>query len=77
MGRSLARMDFEQLLDLQNTLDVRLFTGNLSWSQYEREWLSLLRASGYTLNDYEVGVDRRWDYIERLRNLPASRRGLA
>lgn len=70
-------MDFEQLLDLQDTLDIRLFTGNLSWSQYEREWLSLLKAAGYTLNDYELGIDRRWDYIEKLRNMPTVRRGVA
>lgn len=77
MGRSWPRMDFEQLLALQETLDVRLFLEDLTWSQYEREWMSLLQAAGYTLREYELGIDRRWDYLDRLRQLPPVKRGLA
>lgn len=61
-------MDFEQLLSLQDVLDERLVLGELTWSQYEREWLALLRAAGYTQRDYELGIDRRWDYLHRARS---------
>jgi len=57
------RMDFEQLLRLQNVLDLMLFTEHLSYDEYDREWNSLLSVAGYTMRDYEAGIDRRWDYI--------------
>lgn len=77
MGRRWPRMDFEQLLSLQETLDLRLFVEELTWSQYEREWLSLLAAAGYTLREYELGIDRRWDYLDCLRIRQPAQRGLA
>lgn len=77
MGRIRPRMDFEQLLSLQDVLDERLISGELGLFQYEREWAAVLLAAGYTARDYELGVDRRWDYIDRLRKLPPVRRGLA
>ena len=70
-------MDFEQLLSLQEVLDLQLFTEHLTWQQYEREWLSLLKVAGYTLNEYELGIDRRWDYLDCLRKRPPPMRGLA
>lgn len=60
------RLEFEQLLRLQDILDVRLFLGDMTWGQYEREWLQLLAAAGYTLKEYELGIDRRWDHLHRL-----------
>ena len=77
MGRTRPRMDFEQLLSLQDLLDMQLFLGELTWSQYEREWLSVLSTAGYSFRDYELGIDRRWDYLDRLRRLPHTQRGLA
>lgn len=74
MGRLRSRMDFEQLLSLQDVLDERLVFGELTWSQYEREWLALLRAAGYTQRDYELGIHRRWDHLHRVRPVA---RGLA
>jgi hypothetical protein len=68
-------MDFEQLLSLQDILDIQLINGELTWLQYEREFMSLLRATGYSLRDYEEGIDRRWDYIAALRCIAP--RGLA
>lgn len=77
MGRHRPRMDFEQLLSLQDVLDMQLFLGEMTWSQYERDWLSLLTAAGYTFRDYELGIDRRWDYLDRLRCQRPVQRGLA
>lgn len=68
MGRHRPRMDFEQLLSLQDLLDAQLIREEMTWSQYESAWQDLLKAAGYTLGDYELGIDRRWDYIDRLRN---------
>lgn len=70
-------MDFEQLLSLQDVLDTQLLDGVVSWAQYEREWLLLLSAAGYTLRDYELSIDRRWDYLDRLRKSAPVVRGLA
>lgn len=61
-------MDFEELLTLQDVLDQQLIHGEVSWAQYEREWIQLLAAAGYTPREYEQGIDRRWDYIEKLHN---------
>lgn len=67
MGHLQFRMDFEQLLSLQDVLDERLVFGELTWSQYESEWLALLRAADYTQRDYELGINRRWDYLHLVR----------
>ena len=69
MGQFWSRMNFEQLLTLQDDLDARFIRDELSLSQYEIEWSSLLSASGYTEQEYESGIDRRWDYIDYLREL--------
>lgn len=61
-------MDFEQLLSLQDLLDTQLILEEMTWSQYESAWKDLLKAAGYTMLDYELAIDRRWDYIDRLRN---------
>ncbi len=61
----LRRMDFEQLLSLQDVLDVKLCFEGMSLVEYELEWLELLLASGYTPRDYELLVDRRWDHLTK------------
>lgn len=66
MGLRWVRMDFESLLLLQDVLDVRLINGEIGLFEYEREWRSMLAAAGYTPKEYELGIDRRWDYILRL-----------
>lgn len=66
MGRFRPCIDFEQLLRLQDILDIRLFTGDMTWWQYEREFAALLLAAGYTYRDYQELVDRRWDHLHRL-----------
>lgn len=63
MGHRRPRMDFELLLSLQDVLDTRLVFGDLVWGQYEREWLQVLAAAGYTVREYELGIDRRWDNL--------------
>jgi hypothetical protein len=62
------RLDFEQLLALQDVLDLNVVTNRISWTQYEREWLSLLKASGYTIDDYEEMIDCRWEDCKKLRS---------
>lgn len=69
-GNTSLKIAFEQLLVLQDRLDIELINGELSWSSYEREWLSLLRLAGYTIREYEILIDARWDYIEALRHRP-------
>jgi hypothetical protein len=60
MARSL-RLDFEDLLRLQDVLDIRLVLGEISWSRYEREWRHLLKVAGYSMIEYERCIDARWD----------------
>lgn len=71
------RLDFEQLLLLQDVLDVRLVLGELSPPEHELEWTSLLSVSGYTSSEYELGIDDRWDRLTALRTARTRKRGLA
>ena len=63
-------MDFEDLLAVQDNLDERLLDGSIERLQYEREWSELLRAAGWTEDEYAAQIDLRWDYIDRLRAIP-------
>jgi len=70
-------MDFEQLLVLQDELDSQLCNRQITWEQYENEWLSLLKAAGWTHSEYEREIDERWDRLDALRTKPSRRFGMA
>ncbi len=73
MTRPRRRLDFEQLLSLQDVLDMQLVDQTMSLDEYEREWTSLLDSAGYTPEEYERLIDQRWDDIEQLRKNPIRR----
>jgi len=57
-------MNFEDLLQVQDELDVQLVMGDISMSDYDREWSEILAVTGWTEKEYEEQIDRRWDYID-------------
>lgn len=60
----------DQLADIQNDLDDMLANGEMTLSDYEREWADTLQSLGWTPEMYEKEIDRRWDYVDRSRDVP-------
>lgn len=63
LGRRPAVVTIDQLTSIQEELDELLTSGELSLSDYEREWLETLQSFGWTPDMYEREVDRRWEYV--------------
>lgn len=68
------RMPFEDLLTLHDDLDERLQAGDLDPADWDREWDEVLRAAGWSGPEYELELDRRWDYLDSLRKQPTKHR---
>ena len=69
-GSKKKRMPFEELLELEKRLEQNLVDGKISGRQYAKEWDEVLRASGWTPDEYDEEQDRRWDHIDMLRATP-------
>lgn len=67
------RMQFEQLLLLQEALDEMWVSGVLSLDDYDSEWLSVLHAAGYSEEEYGQMIDDRWDRLDVLRSVKVER----
>lgn len=52
---------FEQLLFILDDLDRMFIAGRMSWHEYHSEWMGVLTASGYTIDEYIAALDKRWD----------------
>jgi len=63
-------MGFEQLSSMHDVLDNQLVNDEISLSEYEKEWNDLLRSVGWTPERYERELDRRWDYVDKTRDIP-------
>jgi hypothetical protein len=66
----------EDLMNVQDDLDVKLQSGLLSRREYDREWNDALRTFGWTSDQYEAEIDRRWDYIDQMRAVPPRLRSM-
>ena len=60
----------DMLSSFQSSLDDKLTNGELTLSEYEREWIDTLKSVGWTEDMYEREVDRRWDYVDSTRDVP-------
>lgn len=69
-----SKMSFEDLSDIQDKLDRLVATGKIHVLDYNDRWLDVLRAAGWTQDQYDAERDRRWDYIDSERELPVKRR---
>lgn len=67
------KMSFEELLDMQDKLDNMVASGRLLMRDYDARWTDVLDAAGWTQDQYAAELDRRWDYIDSERALPAKR----
>lgn len=69
-GRSKKRMPFEDLLELEKRLEQSLVNGKINSRKHANEWADVLKAAGWTAEEYELEQDRRWDYVDMLRAVP-------
>lgn len=69
-GSKKKRMPFEDLLELEKRLEQGLVNGRISERQYAKEWDEVLKAAGWTPDEYVEEQDRRWDYVDMLRAVP-------
>ncbi len=60
----------DMLTSFQSSLDDKLAAGELTLSEYEREWIDTLKSVGWTEDMYEREVDRRWEYVDSTRDVP-------
>ena len=60
----------DMLSSFQSSLEDKLANGEMTLSEYEREWIDTLKSVGWTEDMYEREVDRRWDYVDSTRDVP-------
>lgn len=63
-------VSLDTLSSIQNDLDERLASGEMTREEYEQEWRDVLQSVGWTEDDYAEEVDRRWDYVDSTRDVP-------
>lgn len=56
-------VSFDELLRLQDESDLRLALFEIDLSEYNNDWKELLSLCGYTQQEYEDRIDRRWDVL--------------
>jgi len=74
---ALHKMPFELVLDMMDDLDIKLTKGIINIRTYEKEHNEILRASGYSQEEFEQKLDDRWDYIENIRAVPEPERAFS
>jgi len=57
------RATIESLISVLVELDEDLVSGRLDRFTYEREHDELVRAAGWTPEELDAEIDRRWDWI--------------
>ena len=57
------KIPIEQLIKVEFYLDERFANGDIDWSEYEQEHLELINAAGWSKQEYELEIDRRWDWL--------------
>lgn len=67
---ALHKMMPEALLDMLDDLDQKLAAGIISKKKYDFEHNDILKAAGWTQQEYEDLVDSRWGYIDDMRAVP-------
>ncbi len=67
------KMSFEDLRNMQDKLDDMVMSGRLQMLDYDDRWADVLAAAGWTPDQYNAELDRRWDYIDSERAQPPKR----
>lgn len=58
---------------IRDELDDMLMNDFISVDKYNREWNDALRSVGWTQEKYDLEIDRRWDYVDKLEPMPPRR----
>lgn len=62
-NKQMMKIQFEQLLRLQDVLDERTINQELTVNERTKEWETLLAVAGYTEQEYEELINDRWNFI--------------
>lgn len=73
-SRYVMKLPFEQMSPLLSDLEQRLQRGDMSELEFNAEYSDILRAAGWSPSEFEEEIDRRWDFIDHLRDLPSKPR---
>jgi len=57
-------MVFESLLGIELALEDSLIAGEICEEEYDAETSDVLLAAGWTHDEYELEIDRRWDHLD-------------
>lgn len=68
------KLPFDQMSPLLTDLEQRLSRGEMSEMEFNAEYSDILRAAGWSSSEFENEIDRRWDFVDHLRNIPAKPR---
>lgn len=68
------KLPFDQMAPLLTDLEQRLSSGDMSEMEFNAEYSDILHAAGWSPTEFENEIDRRWDFVDRLRNIPAKPR---
>ncbi len=68
------KMSFDDLRDMQDKLDKMVVSGKMQPLDYNDRWADVLAVAGWTQDQYDAELDRRWDYIDSERELPTKHR---
>jgi len=69
-SRRSMKLPFDQMAPLLTDLEKRLSLGDMSEIEFNSEYSDILRASGWSNSEFENEIDRRWDFVDHLRNIP-------
>ena len=69
-SRQSMKLPFDQMAPLLTDLEHRLSRGDMSELEFNAEYSDILRAAGWSPSEFENEIDRRWDFVDHLRNIP-------
>jgi hypothetical protein len=55
------KMSYDDLSSLLDDVDSLYVTGHLSDEEYDAEWCSIVKESGWTQEEFFAELERRWD----------------
>lgn len=73
-SRHSMKLPYDQMSPLLTDLEQRLASGDMSELEFNAEYSDILRAAGWTQAEFENEIDRRWDFVDQLRNIPSKPR---
>lgn len=61
MSNKAFRMRYEDLMHLMTIIEEMLVSGQLHLSEYDKEYDAIMSASGWTVEEMNEEIDKRWN----------------